>query len=314
MAAPLPPPPTAAVSTGAMPARMSPAGPRPKPARPPRLVPVNDTDLFTPSTTRPVRVRSRTLPADSHFELHRHGWAQLAYCATGMVQVSYASEPGAGNTRVNTGRRADEITYMVPPSRAVWIAPGAQHAIHVLERADLRTLYLDASVTPPGWCGSRVIVVSSLLRELIHALDAPALDAAREALLTHLVLDEITHAATQALGVPLPPAHTGDKRLRALCEAVLRAPAERATLAEWAADVGASERTMARLFRDELGTSYQQWRQQAVLAHALPMLARGVAVSQVAAASGYASDSAFSAMFKAAMGQSPSYFSGRMEA
>ena len=67
---------------------------------------------------------------------------------------------------------------------------------------------------------------------------------------------------------------------------------------------------MARLFREQLGTSYQQWRQQAVLAHALPLLARGVPVSHVAAASGYASDSAFTAMFKAAMGQPPSQFQG----
>ena len=119
--------------------------------------------------------------------------------------------------------------------------------------------------------------------------------------------------AIQELGVPLPPAQTGDKRLRALCEAVLRAPAERATLAQWASDVGASERTMARLFREQLGTSYQQWRQQAVLAHALPLLARGVPVSHVAAATGYASDSAFTAMFKAAMGQPPSQFQGRSQ-
>jgi AraC-like DNA-binding protein len=95
------------------------------------------------------------------------------------------------------------------------------------------------------------------------------------------------------------------------CEAELRAPSERATLAEWAAEVGASERTMARLFRDQLGTSYQQWRQQVVLAHALPMLARGMSVSHVAASSGYASDSAFTAMFKAAMGEPPSRFQAR---
>ncbi|APW39245.1 AraC family transcriptional regulator [Rhodoferax koreense] len=282
----------------------------------PRFMPVGDTDLFTPTAARPVRVRARVLPADSHFEPHRHAWAQLAYCATGMVQVVCATEAdAAAGGAVRT--TADEVTYMVPPSRAVWIAPGALHAIHVLERAELRTLYLDASVTPAGWRGCRVIMVSSLLRELIHALDLPAplpaSPSSRETMLGSLVLDEITHAATQALGVPLPPAHTGDKRLRALCEAVLRAPGQRATLAGWAADVGASERTMARLFRDELGTSYQQWRQQAVLAHALPMLARGLPVSQVAAASGYASDSAFSAMFKAAMGASPSHFSGRVE-
>ena len=40
----------------------------------------------------------------------------------------------------------------------------------------------------------------------------------------------------------------------------------------------------------------------------LPLLARGMPVSEVAATSGYASDSAFSAMFKAAMGHSPSRF------
>ena len=87
----------------------------------------------------------------------------------------------------------------------------------------------------------------------------------------------------------------------AVSRAGLRAPSQRAALADCAAEVGASERTLARLFRDELGTTYQQWRQQAILAHALPMLARGVPVSHVAASSGYASDSAFTAMFKAAM-------------
>lgn len=93
-----------------------------------------------------------------------------------------------------------------------------------------------------------------------------------------------------------------------LCDAVLRAPAECTTLGEWARDVGASERTIARLFRSQLGTSFQQWRQQVVLARALPMLTRGAPISEVAAASGYASDSAFTAMFKQAMGQPPSAF------
>jgi AraC-like DNA-binding protein len=41
------------------------------------------------------------------------------------------------------------------------------------------------------------------------------------------------------------------------------------------------------------------------------MLARGMPVSHVAAESGYASDSAFTAMFKAAMGAPPRRFQGR---
>ena len=286
----------------------------------PPLISVEGIAAFTPSRQRPVRVRARSMAADTHFEPHRHPWAQLAYCASGIVQVTAATP--------------DEVTYIVPPSRAVWIAPGALHAINVLEAAEFRTLYIHADSTPTGWHGCRVIVVSPLLREMVHALDmdphaslppegavfalgrpggktAQALIPAREALLSGLLIDEITHADTQPLGVPMPHAENGDKRLRALCEAVLRAPSERATLAEWAEDIGASERTVARLFRDELGLSYQQWRQQAILAHALPLLARGTPVSQVAAASGYASDSAFSAMFKAAMGQSPRYFQNK---
>ena len=271
------------------------------PRRPRSVVPNHDVDQFQPTRVRPVRVRSRHLPADAHFEPHRHAWAQLAYCASGIVQVSAADR----------GSASGEVTYIVPPSRAVWIAPQALHSVHVLEDAQFRTLYIDASVAPADWEGCRVVVVSPLLRELVPALDAPQLPRERERLLTALVLDELRGAATQELGVPLPAPEAGDKRLRALCEAVLRAPAQRATLSQWAADVGASERTMARLFRDELGTSYQRWRQQAVLAHALPLLARGVPISRVAAESGYASESAFTAMFKAAMGQPPSRFQGR---
>jgi AraC-like DNA-binding protein len=272
----------------------------------PRSIPVGDTDLFRPDARRPVRLRSRAMAVDSHFEPHSHPWAQLAYCASGIVQVT--ASPGA------IDGQGDEVTYIVPPSRAVWIAPGARHAVHVLQAAEFRSLYIAASAAPPGWQGCRVIVVSALLRELIGALDVPAgqsLGRAREERLTQLVLDEITRADTMELGVPLPHAQTGDKRLRALCEAVLRSPAERATLAGWAGDVGASERTLARLFRTELGMSYQQWRQQAVLAHALPLLAQGMPVSHVAAASGYASDSAFTAMFKAALGQPPRAFHRR---
>lgn len=274
---------------------------------PPLATPLGNVDAFTPSPKKPVRVRSRYARADAHFEPHHHPWAQLAYCASGIMQVTAAQTAG-GHDALTC---ADEISYIVPPSRAVWIAPGAQHHITVLEAAEFRTLYIHASVVPALWQGCHMLVVSPLLRALIHALDTPPeqpCSAAREQLLMALVLDEVTHAATQPLGVPLPHPQHGDKRLRALCEAVLRAPSERASLAEWALDVGASERTAARLFRQELGLSYQQWRQQAVLAHALPLLARGQPISAVAAATGYASDSAFSAMFKAAMGQSPRHF------
>ena len=253
---------------------------------------LDDVNGFAPSPQRPLRSRARTLPVDAHFEPHQHPWAQLAYCDSGLIQV--------------TATDADQHnSFIVPPSRAVWIPANMPHAVTVLERAHLRTVYMDVSATPPGWAGCRMLVIAPLLRALIHALEdtQPSL---REDALMLLSLEEIRLAHTHTLRVRLPH----DKRLRARCDAVLRDPARQATLAAWAADFGASERTVARLFREQLGSTYLQWRQQAVLAHALPQLARGVPVGQVAVACGYASDSAFAAMFKAAVGQSPSQFQG----
>ena len=253
---------------------------------------LGDIRHVIPTPQRPVRCRARALEADQHFEPHCHPWSQLAYCASGLIQVTVDTDLA-------------QTTYLLPPSRAAWIPPLARHAITVVETAQVRTLYLDPGATPPEWDQCRVLTVSPLLRELILALqDVPA--GNREQALMALVPDELQSADTLALGVPLPR----DKRLQSLCELLLRNPGERATLAKWARQIGASERTVTRLFRTELGTSYQQWRQQVVLAQALPMLARGEPVSTVAGASGYASDSAFSAMFKAAMGQSPSHFQG----
>lgn len=263
------------------------------------LTPVRFDDAATrpPTPARPVRSRARSLAMDAHIEPHQHPWAQFTYCASGLMQVT-VTQGGV------------QTTYIVPPTRAVWIPPQVQHHVVVLEAAELRTVDLHPCVTPADWTECRVLVVSKLLRELVHALE-DSVPGARDDAIMALAVDEMAHATTQALGVPMPhPAH-GDKRLRALCESVLRDPAEKSQLRDWVAHVGASERTMARLFRDELGTNFQQWRQQAILAHALPLLARGLPVSQVAAASGYASDSAFSAMFKLAMGKAPSHFQNK---
>lgn len=271
--------------------------------RPRRAVPIGDTDPFRPTPQRPVRCRARSMGHDTQFEPHHHPWGQLAYCASGLLQVTVAAH-------APDDALAMETTTIVPPSRAVWIPPGARHAVSMLEASQLYTLYIDPSVVAPDWQRSRVLVVSPLLRELVLGMELPhhVGDEERQRSISTLVLAEMAHAPTQPLGVPMPDPQRGDRRLRALCEAVMNAPAQYATLAEWAAQSGASERTLARLFRDELGTGFQRWRQQVVLAHALPMLARGAPVSQVAAASGYASDSAFSAMFRAALGQPPSRF------
>lgn len=272
----------------------------------PRSVQPLDPQRFAPSADRPVRGKSRHLGADTRVAPHSHAWAQVAFSATGVTRVT-----------------ADHSTYLVPPSRAVWIPPQVVHTVTVVQDADMRTLYVHQSegccgpdvpeAQEDAWRRCRVIEVSPLLRELVHqvtGLDPDAqpdeADQHRERHLAALVLDELRRAQPLPLGVALPR----DKRLRHLCEAVLDEPTRHATLDAWAAESGASARTVARLFRDELGTSFVQWRHQVLLARALALAARGQPMSHIAAELGYASPSAFSAMVTRTVGMAPSRFFG----
>ncbi len=269
------------------------------------LVPPQDPRRFVPTADRPVRAKVRHLDPDTEIQPHSHAWAQVAMAVSGVARIT-----------------AGQATYLVPGGRAVWIPPDVEHVVTVVESAELRTLYVHQAGDGPGpgvagtdcgvWRQCRVLEVSPLLRELVLQMNiemdgtltlTPEL-LARERRLGELALDELRRAAPVRLGIELPQ----DRRLRALCEAVLNEPSRHATLQGWAAEAGASERTIARLFRQELGTTFAAWRQQVLLAKALALAARKRPMAHIAAELGYASASAFTAMVRRSVGQPPRRF------
>lgn len=241
----------------------------------------------TPTPAHPLRMVARDLNASESLNPHTHAWGQVTYAIEGVIRVT------VGNS-----------TWIVPPFRAIWIPPGKLHEIAVLEKARLRTLYVDSSRAPFKGANCEVLAVSALLRELILTLSQVDDQEPREAWLTALILDELSRSATRPIRVALPT----EKRLKALCDALITDPASSLTLRDWSRHAGASERTLARLFEQDLGMTFGQWRQQVRLAHAAPLIASGQPLARVAAELGYASQSAFSAMFKKTFGQSPSTF------
>ena len=62
------------------------------------------------------------------------------------------------------------------------------------------------------------------------------------------------------------------------------------------------------MFPLETGMTFSKWRQQARLLCGIRMLAEGMAISTVAIDLGYESPSAFSAMFRRALGIAPSEY------
>ena len=262
--------------------------------------------LYVPTSERPVRAKCRLLEADTQVKPHRHPWGQLAISTTGTIRLTVA-----------------QGTYIVPPSRALWVPPGMEHAVTMVESADLRTLYFFqthgrcgpdvAETEEAAWRQCRVLNASDLLRAVVRelptlpddSLQLSAQDRAREHHLSELLLDEMRRASVVQLGVKLPQ----DKRLRLLCEDVLADPTRFETLEDWAQDTGASPRTVARLFRQQLECSFTQWRQQVVLAHAVSLAARNWPIQRIAAELDY-SPSAFSAMVRRTVGMPPAQFFG----
>lgn len=244
-----------------------------------------------PTVDEPVTVNLRSPPADVHVPSHRHDWAQLAYPLRGSIRISAAG-----------------MAWLVPALRAVWIPPGIEHDVVMLGKVELRTVYVAAEVVPLPLDACAVVEVSDLMRSLIEALSEiepdRAVDRERRRLMIALLLEEMRRAPPLSLGFPLPK----DRRLQALCSALMDDPGSPLSLTQWAERVGASERTLARLFKSDLGTHFAAWRQQVRLARALDLIGRGWPLGEVAHALGYASPAAFSAMFKRAFGVPPSSF------
>lgn len=235
-----------------------------------------------------VVARERECPADHVIDWHTHQRAQLLYAVKGVMRVT--TEIGV---------------WVVPPQRAVWIPPGIEH--HVKAQGtplSLRSLYIDVSQRtdlPDECC---VVTVSPLLRELVlAAMSIPADPKSNSAdgRLIAVLLDQIEVLPMTSLHLPM----IKDKRLRLLASELIEDPSSPNTLHQWSKYVGASERTLARIFVKETGMTFGQWRQQVRLLDALARLARGDSVTEVAYDSGYASQSAFISMFKKALGKTP---------
>src|SRR5690606_1733012 len=154
----------------------------------------------------------------------------------------------------------------------------------------------------PGECC--VVAVPPLLRQLILRAMEIGLDYAPEgpeARVMAVMLDELRALKPEPLHLP----HPRDPRLKRIAEALIADPADGRALADWAKAAAASERTLARLFVKETGMTFGAWRERLRLTAAVARLAEGQPVTAVAFDLGYQSPSAFIAMFRRSLGDTP---------
>ncbi|MFJ4345413.1 AraC family transcriptional regulator [Pseudomonas sp. NPDC089401] len=238
----------------------------------------------------PMTALVRNQPAGAYNTPHTHRHGQLLYATQGVMRVA-----------------TDDGLWFLPPRRALWIPPEVVHDQLMLGAVSMRSIYVQPDIAARFGGRCRVLEVSTLLRELILVLAGQPIEyvfEGRNAHVVALILCELESARTLPLQIPWP----SDRRLLVICNAILQAPGHARTLEYWADQVGASGRTLIRLFLKETGMSFRHWVQQVRLASALDRLDQGEGIGVVAQALGYASASAFSSMFRRVMGESPSDF------
>jgi AraC-like DNA-binding protein len=171
----------------------------------------------------------------------------------------------------------------------------------------MRTMYLKprlAKGLPPDCC---VTNVSTLLKELIlYACTVRSLKK-KVKWQAHLVA-VILHQLEAVQTIPLQLPHLSDPRLVRIAEILISDPRDPRTLAQLCKGTGAGKRTAERLFQREIGMTFGKWRQQLRLMQGLRLLAEGAKVTHAALESGYATPSAFTSMFRKALGITPSSY------
>lgn len=226
---------------------------------------------------------------DAETPFHQHRKCQLVLALNGFVKC-----------------KIDDAIWMVPPNCAVWIPSQVPHSNQISKNANVCMLFVDPDVEgmPVQSC---TLSMTPLIRELIVHLTAQEQAYQQGSATDNLVgvlIDQLRIMPTQHYDFPIP----AEPRLKSIANALIEAPQDRRTVAQWACEFAMSERTLARLVKSEIGMTFGRWRGQLHIVLALQKLASGDSVQRIAEELGYESVSAFITFFKKTLGQSPKQY------
>lgn len=222
----------------------------------------------------------------------KHNRALLVYVMSGVLHCEVGND-----------------IWITPASGVLWLPSSCEHNAYAYGKFESQSVWVKDSFHMPSTCC--IASISPLLRELMkraasfsgtHSLDSP------ESRILSVIIDEIITLQWEKMRLPIP----SSTRLRPLVDEIIAKPSLKATSKEWAKKYGFSERTMSRLFTQDVGMSFGRWKRQLHITLALQSLANGNSVQEVAFELGYENASSFIIMFKKTLGKPPGqYFADR---
>lgn len=223
------------------------------------------------------------LAGGSQYETHVHREHQMVWTASSCILVAVGAH-----------------TWVLPPTLALWVPAGVKHTTSAPRAAAMRGVFVHPRISSP-WAVPTVIAVTAVVRELIDLLaDLELLGPTRERA-ESLLLDLLRPVYVHTITLPMPV----DPRALEVARQLEERPSESLGIERWGRKVGASGRTLSRLFVEETGLTFSQWRTNARMRTALTQLAAGDPITAIAFDAGYSTPSAFITAFRRTTGETP---------
>lgn len=225
-----------------------------------------------------------------HALSHSHNQAQISVIYDGCLYVEL-----------------ETAMFIVPPYRALWIPAGTAHRAIKKHGTEICSLYIPQSCFPTFSNTTEVLHVTPFLGELVKRMtkldySVDHIDGERFYFL-QILIGELTQAKNAPLTLPFP----SDSRALPLLDCI-RNNEVPPQLHEVGKMIGASERTISRIFQRETGMSYQRWRQYWRYLRSIELLAQKYSITYITQELKFSSDSAFIAFFKQHAGTTPNQY------
>lgn len=234
-----------------------------------------------------IGLASDMMKHDSGFHQH-DDYAQLLFARSGCMTLQTADKH-----------------ILLPPSRMLFIPKGVAHRVTLRNVVAYRSIYFRvnsiALVLPDKL---QVMTVNPLLEQLIERIcwwkwkDYYTADQEN---LIKVFWDEWRIAKLEKYLLVIPKDIRINKHLRYFINHDITPP----FLNVFAKEIGASEKTISRVFKKETGLTYQDWRLQWKFYRAIELLIENYSIGDIAQHLDFSSNSAFVDFFKKQSGLTP---------
>ncbi|MEM9611204.1 MAG: helix-turn-helix domain-containing protein [Actinomycetota bacterium] len=203
--------------------------------------------------------------------------------------------------------RTARLSTVVSSPTGIWIPGG--HPYTVEASGVWWTASFVVGSCPSSWRRIATITLDEVVAPILaHLHYHPGQDES-----SGLFSAVVTHLEDHFVAEPSPLRFPTDPRAREVADGIIAEPASARDLHDWAVLVGASERTLRRLFTEQTGVPFRTWRGRARLHAAVRLLSSGRSVGEVARRCGYGSTIAFARAFVRDYGMTPSDYLARRE-